>query len=467
MAKDVEKYWRYVFGPGEVIQRIRPDHTDGELLNPHRGTATFQRFNGDPLYPDLAWNDREGPTEFPPPKNEDLHNDRYPPTRVSYCRWLWSVLEPEKGRLRWDILDRALETAAARGQTLQVRTQPFIAGDVPAWYWATGAKVDAETYRATGRKAPDHNDPLYLRHWGDHIRALGRRYDGHPVLESFDIAYGGPCGETGGNTSAQTAPLLVDAYLEAFPRSQLVSMLGTHGCAYAAARRDRAIGWRADCYGDLRDEGGGEVPNHLCWNHTYDAYPKEAELCGVKDAWKTAPVTLETCWTVPHWHNKGWDIDFILSQGYKHHVSIFMPKSVYIPEAWQEKIAAFDGRIGYRFHLMQMLLPLEARPGQAVQVEATIDNRGAAPIYRPYRFALRFSQGRSRHVVKLNEDIRRWLPDLTFFRESFTFPPALERGEAKVACGIVDDAGRPAVKLAVKAVDESGWHPLTSMDVVR
>jgi hypothetical protein len=466
MADEPARTWRAAFGPQEVIQRIRPEHTDGELLNPHRGTATFQRFNGDPLYPGTAWNDAAGPTEFPPPANADLHNDRYPATRVAYCRWLWSVLEPRKGQFRWDILDRALETAAARRQTLQVRTQPFIAGDVPAWYWETGAAVDEETYRASGRKAPDHNDPLYVKHWCDHIRGLGERYDGHPALESFDIAYGGPCGEGGGNATAQTARLLVGAYLDAFRRTQLVAMLGTAGCAYAATRRDRAIGWRADCYGDLRDEGGGAVPNHLCWNHMHDAYPKEVEACGVKDAWKTAPVTLETCWTVPHWHTRGWDIDFIIGQGYKYHVSVFMPKSVYIPESWRDKIAAFNNRIGYRFHLMQMVLPLEARPGQPVEVQAVMDNRGVAPIYRPYRFALRFSQGERHCVAALAEDIRRWMPDLTYFREKFVFPPALVRGEAKVSCAIIGGDRRPAVRLAIKAVSPDGWHPLTSMDVV-
>ena len=100
--------WRSVFGPDEVIQRIRPTYNDGCLNNPHKGTTTFQRFNGDPLYPGLGWDDCHGPEEFPPPANADLHNDRYPPTRMSYCRWLWSVLEPRKGEFRWDLVDAAL-----------------------------------------------------------------------------------------------------------------------------------------------------------------------------------------------------------------------------------------------------------------------------------------------------------------------------------------------------------------------
>jgi hypothetical protein len=215
--------------------------------------------------------------------------------------------------------------------------------------------VDEVTRKTSGRRAIDHNDPLYLRHWGDHIRALGARYDGHPVLESFDIAYGGPCGETGGNCTPETARKLADIYLEAFRKTQLLSMLGTDGCRHAAAKAGRSIGWRAACYGDFRANGMGVVPDPLCWNHMIDAYPKEVEECGVKDAWKTAPVTLETCWTVPYWHGQAWDLDRTLEHGYKYHVSVFMPKSVYIPEA------VADGVTG-------VLVPFQQKPSNLAEM---------------------------------------------------------------------------------------------------
>jgi hypothetical protein len=50
--------WRGRFGPDETIQRVRPTETFRYLPNPHKGTTTFQRFNGDPLFPGLIWNDR-------------------------------------------------------------------------------------------------------------------------------------------------------------------------------------------------------------------------------------------------------------------------------------------------------------------------------------------------------------------------------------------------------------------------
>lgn len=459
-------FWRSAFGREEVIQRVRPEHTNEYLNNPHKGTTTFQRFNGDALYSGLRWSDSAGPLEFPPPVCVDLSNPQYPPTRVSYCRWAWSTLEPRKGEFRFDIIDRALETAATRGQTLQLRTQPFV-GELscPEWFWDTGARVDPEV-EPRSKRIPDHNDPLYIEHWSDHIRALGERYDGHPTVESFDIAYGGGCGETGGNATCITSRRLAQVYLDSFPDTQLVAMLGTEGCAYAAKCAPFPVGWRADCFGDVSSDGLGVVPDGLRWNHMRDAYPREVNDNGVVDSWQRAPVTFETCWTVPHWNNEGWDIDWILEQGLKYHPSIFMPKSVFIPDVWIDRIMAFSQRLGYWFHLHQMVLPLEAKPGSRIGVAFTMDNKGVAPIYRPYRFALRFSQGRAHHIVKLACDICKWLPDLSFVAESVAFPAGLVRGEARVSCSIVDMNDRPVVRLAIRAIDADGWHPLTSIDVL-
>jgi len=457
--------WRSKFGAGEVIQRVRPRETDRYLLNPHKGTTTFQRFNGDPLFPGLRWNDREGPETFTP-SDGDLKNPRYPDTTISYCRWLWSRLEPEKGTFNWHFIDGALEAARERGQTLQIRTQPFIGEATPEWFWKLGGTPDEEHLERTGVKVPDHNTEAYIRHWGDHIRALGDRYDGHPNLESFDIAYGGPCGETGGNATAETAARLVDIYLESFKKTQLLSMLGTAGCTYAASKR-RDVGWRADCYGDLRMAGEGVVPPGLNWKHMYDLYPMEVETCAVKDRWKTAPVTLETCWTVGHWFAQGWDIDWIIEQGYKYHLSVFMPKSSYIPQEWSEKIMEFNKRMGYRYVLRQMTLPLEARPGEKFSYNAWIDNLGCAPIYRPYRFAFRFRQGERSFVVHSEQDVRTWLPDHTWFQESITFPKGLMPGVVDVDVGIVcPDTDEPAVKFAIEELLDDNWHPMSSMDVL-
>jgi len=243
-------------------------------------------------------------------------------------------------------------------------------------------------------------------------------------------------------------------------------MLGTHGCGYAA-ERDENIGWRADCYGDVRTVSRAEVPEGLNWKHMYDAYPKEIFENGVEDRWMRAPVTLETCWVVGHWFNEGWDVDWIIEQGYKYHLSVFMPKSCYIPEEWAERFEEFNKYIGYRLVLRQAILPLEAERGSRMQVRAWIDNVGCAPLYRPYKLAYRFRRGKRTRIVHSHQDVRAWLPDHNWFSEDVEVPGDLEAGTVEIDVGIVDAlADEPRVKFAIDEIRDDGWHPLCCMDLL-
>jgi hypothetical protein len=462
------------YGPDEVVQRVRPTEDTGYVPNPHRGTTTFQRFNGDALNPGLIWNDNDGPTEFPP-FGGNLKNPQYPDTTLSYCRWTWAAIEPEHGKYRWDIIDNTLNAAKIRGQTVQMRVQPWVATPVPQWYFDLGGKPDPDN-----RRGADHNHPAYLKYWGEMIRAFGKRYDGHPNLESFDVAYGGGCGETGGNATPATARKLVDVYEKSFKKTTLISMLGTPGSAYAS--KWPRIGWRADCYGDMHagswppkmgdwphpDEivHAKTVPDQLTWNHMYDAYASSMYKCGLEDVWKTAPITWETCWTVGYWVKQKWDIDFILEEGLRYRPTVFMPKSSFIPDSVRDKIDAFDRRLGYRFVLRQLMLPIKAKPGQKITFNAYLSNLGVAPIYRSYQLAFRFTQGRQKVVVPVKHDIRNWMPGVIWFEESLKFPSSFQRGDIDVDLAIVDPRTlEPRVQFAIQERGTDGWHPMTAMRV--
>ncbi|MFB3892386.1 MAG: DUF4832 domain-containing protein [Phycisphaerae bacterium] len=455
--------WRKAFGPKEVLQRVRFAECDDYLPNPHRGTATFQRFNGDDLYPGERWNDRAGPETFADFQGDPstLKNDRYPRTTIAYCRWVWSVIEPEKGKYRWDVIDGALKAAHQRGQTLQMRIQPTVgAAGLPQWVRDEGMGRDPK-----GR-GPDYNSPVYVKYWCELIRAFGKRYDGHEDLESFDVAYAGPCGETGGNSTPQTARALTDAYLEGFAKTRLIVMLGTEGGRYAMSKRPE-IGWRVDCYGDLHTTDSKDVPPGTDSNHMMDTYPRAIFLNKAEERWKTAPVVLETCWTVGYWRKSGWDIDAILAWGLRQHASVFMPKSCAIPDEWRAKIDAFDRQLGYRYALRQVTLPLEVRQGQRATVDVSLDNVGVAPIYTPYRLALRLSQKGAQAIVLFREDIRSWLPGSRWFSEDLALPAVIRPGVAKVDLAIVDDAtNKPVVHFAVKERQPDGWVPLRYIDVL-
>ncbi len=62
-----------------------------------------------------------------------------------------------------------------------------------------------------------------------------------------------------------------------------------------------SVGWRVDCIGDI----GFWAEDQNGWSHMYDFYPQEIINAGVKDDWKTSPLSFEICYTFQGWKEQG------------------------------------------------------------------------------------------------------------------------------------------------------------------
>ena len=131
---------------------VKPVEIHDVLTNPGIGFMTFQRFNGDALNAGGKWT--EGfPVQYQP-FSGSLENKDFPDTSIAYFRVYWRFLEPEKGVFNWDMIDKALQTAHARHQTLMLRIAPHgtdAASDVPEWYrQQTGEKFHHRSWWVAG-----------------------------------------------------------------------------------------------------------------------------------------------------------------------------------------------------------------------------------------------------------------------------------------------------------------------------
>ena len=225
---------------------VHPKLIHDVLVNPGMGIQTFQRFQGDPLNPGLKWSE-EGPTA---PLAASGQPD-FPASTIAYCRWFWETLEPEQGHVRWDIITAALAEAHKHGQALAIRLMPYDQKHpLPEWYRKSGAR------RANAEGAPvwepDFSDPLYLKYWGNLVKEAGRRFDGHPDLDTVDISSVGYWGEGWSNymPAFPDQKKLIDIWFDAFPATPLLMNFDQpQALAYGTGR---GAGWRFDCLGDLR-----------------------------------------------------------------------------------------------------------------------------------------------------------------------------------------------------------------------
>lgn len=438
---------------------VRPKEIDDVLVNPGIGFMTFQRFNGDELNQGLRWT--EGyPIVYQEFKGS-LENKNHPMTSMAYFRVYWRFLEPEMGRYRWELIDTALRTARSRGQTLMLRIAPYGTtkdNDVPDWYRGMVGNESRKLPIAKWRTDPE--DPRYVRHFGGMIRALGRRYDGHPDLESVDLAIVGAWGEGAGaaELTQATREALVDAYLESFHQTPLVMLLTDEKTnKYGISKKP--VGWRVDCLGDL----GGFNPN---WNHMFDYYPQGIINFGMQDAWKKAPVSFEACWVMQHWKNQGWDIDYIIDQSLKWHISSFNAKSSAVPAEWWPQVNRWLKRMGYRLVLRKFTYPAVVRPHGRLEFTSWWENKGVAPCYRQFPLALRLRNAARAEVLVTGADIRAWLPGDNLYDSAVFVPADMPAGEYDLDIGLLDAQTRqPKVKLAIAGLLEDGWYRLGKVTV--
>lgn len=442
----------------QELQIVRPVEIDDVLVNPGIGFMTFQRFNGDALNEGTRWT--EGyPIVYQPFKGS-LENPNHPPTSIAYFRVYWRFIEPEEGVYDWNLIDTALRTAQDRKQTLMLRIAPYGTrndNDVPDWY---RAMLGEERGLPVEKWRTNPEDPRYAQYFGRMIRELGRRYDGHPGMESIDLSIVGAWGEGAGSAqlTQATREALVDAYLEAFKTTPLLMLLTDEKTnKYGLSKRD--VGWRVDCLGDM----GGFDPK---WNHMFDYYPQAIVNFGMRDAWKTAPVSLEVCWVMQHWKNKGWDVDYIIDQSLKWHISSFNAKSSAVPEEWKPHVDRWLKKMGYRFVLRKFTAPATVPPDGKLAFTTWWENKGVAPIYKDFALALRLSGQNRSDVFITGADIRQWLPGDNIYDSAIFVPAGMAEGEYQLSIGIVDrNTHQPGVKLAIAGVDEQGWYPLTKIRV--
>ena len=266
----------------EVV--VRPIEIDDVLTNPGIGFSTFQTFNGDPVNP-LGKSWTEGyPVDYGK-FDGNRRNKGYPDTTIAYLRINWRFLEPQKHRYNWELIDQALDTANERGQTLMLRVAPHGSRNntdytPPDWY----VKEVGEPKRELPKKDMwllDPEDPNYVKYFGGFIRALGKRYDGHPFLESVDVSILGAWGEGSGSKllTQKTREALVDCYVESFKITPLVMLL-TDDATNRYGLSQGIFGWRADCLGDM----GGFV-NDGSYSLMNDWYPQAIVNFGLQDAW--------------------------------------------------------------------------------------------------------------------------------------------------------------------------------------
>lgn len=433
--------------PGE--KAVKPKEIEDVLVNAGIGITTFHSLNGD-----------------------NYHGET-PEASIAYYRWYWNDLEPTEDEYPFDLIDDFIDEAQNRGQKIAFRfmaagaTEADSGIKVPQWLLDLG--INGVYYPAPDYESfiPDFTDPVFMNHAHDLMLDFGAKYNGHPAIDHIDVGWIGHWGEwhfteSEGYGSSMpdytTKKQYLDWMMEAFPDTMLIAQVNdTDMLKYGT---ENGMGWRADCFGDMKDG----------WNHMDNMYPEHTQTAGAQDVWMNAPVAFETCGWVEHWLILGYDVDEIIDRGLNDfHMSVLNIKSRPIPDEWEDEFEYFQKKMGYRLVLKRLVHMKYASPGETISFHSKWENKGVAPPYLDYPVIYRMRDASDETVSEWESDanIMEWLPGEYEIDDSFQIPDTIDYGEYSIDVSIpaTDDVIPAYIKLAIEGLREDGWYSISSIDI--
>lgn len=442
-----------------LMNTCEPHISDALLTNPGIGFIAAPALMEER---DVILDNRGRPVE-PYRFTPDSRTWNHPDSGVYYCGVRWKDIEKEDGVYDWTLLDQKLTAAEKMGCTAIVRVSPYALApseDIPGWLRSRWPEEpDFPFWRI------DPNATDYPALWARFIRAFASRYDGCPTISSVDMAIVGAWGEGGGTEFMDYEAMkeIIAAYVEGFTHTPLQALLHDPRSLECIRSFRRKVGFRVDCLGDMGGFHGDR------WSHMLDFYPQNIQNFNMGEAWRYAPVVFEACWHMNDWYLQGWDIDYIVDESLKWHISSYNSKGTTVPKAWEASIARWVRRMGYRFEIHQFRWAVEAAPGGKLPVELLVLNSGVAPSYHNYAPVVRLNGPGGCFDLPLDEDIRTWMPDEEHFtRQELSLPEQIMPGEYTVSIGFPTGLEqRPALMLAIENQQTDGFYTMGSMTIVQ
>jgi hypothetical protein len=288
------------------------------------------------------------------------------------------------------------------------------------------------------------------------IRALGQRYDGHPGVAFLDIGSYGVWGEwhTKHPAPVEVRRHIVDMYLAAFKKTPLVFM--SDDAAVLPYALERGAGFRRDGVGS---------PWH---EQNWIGSKKIADVPGMADTWKRAPVVFEWYGDYDYLKSRGWSFDAAVAFMLNNHVSMINDNIGRFPPEALPQLQKLARLAGYRFVLRELSHPAAVKPGARLEVNMKWANVGVGKLYRPFKLRLSLLDAAGKPALEADAkgDLRDWLPGEREVAEALPVPAALPAGEYALAVSLIDAAGAlPPLRLAIDAPAQAGRYMLSKVSV--
>jgi len=313
------------------------------------------------------------------------------PHSMEWAYFALSDLMRDFDSFNWAPLERMLDEVAARGRQSVMRVYveyPGKASGIPDFLRKSGVTIRKVPQWNT--ESPDYDDERTQRALGNFIRAFGKKYDGDPRIGFVTMGLVGLWGEWHLWPADQLFPKpesvehYIDAFDQAFDQTQIEIRYARLAKGYPVHKN---IGFHDDSM-FYRDSGKGVTLPRSLGGQDW-AFLQEMLDFGGENRWIEQSVGGEArpeIQRVLFTENKAVDDPTAVVEF--SHVSWLMNQrgiSIYKPD--DPQAAALVRRMGYELYVSEARFS-DIKVKSPLRVDITMENRGVAPFYYPWRVAV-------------------------------------------------------------------------------
>jgi hypothetical protein len=456
----------------------------------------------DPLdNPFMGWGLWVGPRyfdgrQFSLSYNTTGFGDEAPLFRWVMVDWMWSDLEPEEGKYRWDEMDTILNYWKARNKEFLVRL--WVTDDpgwdgapgneaCPAWLWQSGVKYREYTGEGKSRKRePDYADPgygtTYLPRLRKFLTAFSKRYvntdSGITVLQVMGYGQWGewhtlwsrypwPSAEIKHNVLTR----IIKTYLEVFKTTQL-------SIAYCFDHDNSEVKSLDDfLYRQAHDLSVSK--RFVMTRHGFIDGLQKWDTALMQKYWRQLPLLAEGDWSYTDMKNHGThgtpdeNLDVML-EWHSNFAHFYFDADSY-RRAMREDRTFLErglrgGGLGYRFVLKAARWRKEIPAGDLFLLSQAWTNRNVGRSLKsfPLQVSLIDTGGNERFSEKDDTiDQTQWLRgEDQAFTSVFHLPKNLAPGTYDLRVAMVDRTSSSSLNLAIQGADSKKRYRLGTIQVL-
>lgn len=423
------------------------------------------------------------------------------PHSLVYANITWRELEPEKGKYNWEEIENKFQFEKWKKEGTRINLR-FVLDDpgngpekdIPDWLYneliqtegTDGAGKWYDTPPSVVGKgfSPNYSSPLLIAEHERAIKALAERYNNDHEIAFVQIGSLGHWGEfhnwpeevSGKFPNLSVSDQYVEHYLKYFTNKMLgmrkpfpiasTNKLGLFNDVFGSkGATDTWVDWTVNGWNEIGPYvDKGEVPATV------------QRASKMPDFWKYAYSGGEFHSGNPMLSLSDSTIMETLRQARVSHTSWMGPSSPAslvkgkdVTDSEQANIDLLHSMMGYHFVLESVRHENKASIGDQLNLSMVWNNKGVAPFYFdwPFAVALEDSQGNivKNSIQKIESvDIRNWLPGRKSLNVDYSLSEKLKPGRYTVLIAILDPQNnQPGIKLAVEGERPDGWTRLDSI----